>query len=88
VGIPTRRSSNNWEELFMGQSTGRKPFPTQSFVFLAPAVIIYSLFMVYPLLNSLRLSLFAPNAENQEIFVGLSNYVKYSQTDFALLWVL
>lgn len=68
----------------MGQATGRKPFPTHIFVFLAPAIIIYTLFMVYPLLNSLRLSLFAPNVENQEIFVGLSNYVKlFTDEDFA-----
>lgn len=52
----------------------RKPFPTHIFVFLAPAVIIYTLFMIYPLLDSLRLSLFAPNKQGQEVFVGLQNY--------------
>jgi ABC-type sugar transport system permease subunit len=35
-----------------------KRFPTHIVVFLAPAVIIYSLFMVFPLFNSLRLSFF------------------------------
>jgi raffinose/stachyose/melibiose transport system permease protein len=68
----------------MEQTAGRKAFPTYIFVFLAPAIIIYTLFMVYPLLNSLRLSFYFPGAHNQEIFVGLSNYVKlFSDEDFA-----
>ncbi len=53
-------------------------FPTHIVVFLAPAVIIYSVFMVFPLLNSLRFSLFAPSAEGaaaKEVFVGFQNYV-------------
>ena len=53
----------------------RKPFPVHIFVFLAPAVIIYTIFMVYPLLNSLRLSLFTVNDQKVETFVGLQNYV-------------
>jgi raffinose/stachyose/melibiose transport system permease protein len=53
----------------------RKPFPFHIIVFLAPAVIIYTLFMIYPLLDSLRLGLFAPDAETgQEVFVGFRNY--------------
>jgi raffinose/stachyose/melibiose transport system permease protein len=52
----------------------RKPFPTHILVFLAPAVIVYTAFMIYPLIDSLRLSLFAPNAQKQEVFVGLQNY--------------
>jgi raffinose/stachyose/melibiose transport system permease protein len=55
-----------------------KRFPTHIVVFLAPAVIVYTLFMVYPLLNSLRLSFFAPSEQVEgarEIFVGLQNYV-------------
>ena len=55
-----------------------KRFPTHIVVFLAPAVIVYTLFMVYPLLNSLRLSFYAPaeQAEGaQEIFVGIQNYI-------------
>ncbi len=53
----------------------RKAFPTHIFVFLVPATLIYTLFMIYPLLDSLRLSLFAPNADGAEVFVGLKNYV-------------
>ena len=65
-----------------------KPFPEHIFVFLAPAVIIYSTFMIYPLIDSLRLGLYAPReiettAEGSEEtetvvsgeeFVGLRNY--------------
>jgi raffinose/stachyose/melibiose transport system permease protein len=53
----------------------RKPFPVYILVFLTPAVIIYTLFMVYPLLDSLRLSFFTLNEQNQEIFVGIQNYI-------------
>ena len=40
-----------------------KRFPTHIVVFLAPAVIIYSVFMIFPLVNSLRFSLYAPGEE-------------------------
>jgi raffinose/stachyose/melibiose transport system permease protein len=52
----------------------RRPFPFHIIVFLAPAVIVYTLFMIYPLVDSLRLSLYAPNDAGQEVFVGLDNY--------------
>ncbi len=49
----------------------RKRFPTHLVVFLAPAVLIYTLFMIYPLADSLQLSLYAPG-DGQ--FAGLNNY--------------
>jgi raffinose/stachyose/melibiose transport system permease protein len=58
----------------MRKLKGGKPFPTHILVFLAPAVLIYSLFMVYPLLDSLRLSFFDIR-QNQEMFAGFRNYV-------------
>jgi len=51
-----------------------KKFPTHIVVFLAPAVVIYTVFMIYPLVDSLRLSLFTTNAEGQEVFAGIQNY--------------
>jgi len=39
-------------------------------VFLAPATLIYTAFMIYPLLDSLRLSMFAPGPDRTEVFVG------------------
>jgi raffinose/stachyose/melibiose transport system permease protein len=52
-------------------------FPTHILVFLAPATIIYSVFMIYPLLDSLLQSLYAPTdtLSGQTTFVGLQNYV-------------
>lgn len=52
--------------------TRRKPFPTHILVFLAPAVLIYTVFMIYPLADSLVISLYA---DEGEVFVGLQNYV-------------
>ena len=62
----------------------RKPFPVHILIFLAPATLIYTLFMVYPLIDSLRLSFFAINAQNQEVFVGLQNYVNlFTNSNYA-----
>ncbi len=54
--------------------TPKRKFPFHILVFLAPAVLIYTVFMIYPLLDSLRLSFFAPNAEGVSAFVGFNNY--------------
>lgn len=51
----------------------RKPFPFHIVVFLLPAVVIYTVFMVYPLLDSLGLSL-RSSARTGSMFVGLENY--------------
>lgn len=53
----------------------RKPFPTHIFVFLVPATLIYTAFMVFPLIDSLRLSLFSPGEHGEALFVGFQNYV-------------
>ncbi|MGZ8785333.1 MAG: carbohydrate ABC transporter permease [Acidimicrobiia bacterium] len=52
-----------------GTATKRWRFPRHVVVFLAPAVVIYTMFMVYPLLDSLRLSLFS----DEGAYVGLEN---------------
>jgi len=59
----------------MQTTQARKPFPTHIIVFLAPAVIIYTIFMIYPLLNSLRLSFFSVNDQKVATYVGLQNYI-------------
>jgi raffinose/stachyose/melibiose transport system permease protein len=58
------------------QRTPRRRFPVHIVVFLAPAVLIYTVFMIYPLIGSLARSLYAPTAANPQVleFVGLSNY--------------
>ena len=53
----------------------RRKFPTHIVVFLAPATIIYTLFMIYPLLDSMRLSFFAADNAGNELFVGFENYI-------------
>jgi raffinose/stachyose/melibiose transport system permease protein len=58
----------------MRPAAPRKAFPWHIVVFLAPAVIIYTLFMIYPLVDSLRVSLYAPDANGNDVFVGLQNY--------------
>ncbi len=63
-----------------------KPFPWHIVVFLAPAVIIYTAFMIFPLIDSLRLSLYDTGRDpetNQpfETFVGLANYQRLFTDD-------
>jgi raffinose/stachyose/melibiose transport system permease protein len=54
----------------------KKPFPWHIVVFLAPAVSIYTVFMIYPLVDSLRLSFFTGSVRGSETFAGLENYVR------------
>ena len=42
-------------------------------VFLAPAVIVYTAVMIFPLFNTLRLSLYS-KIEQERVFVGLENF--------------
>ena len=51
----------------------RKPFRWHIIVFLAPAVLVYSLVMILPLFGTLQLSLFRI-VDRQAIFVGLDNF--------------
>ena len=69
----------------MESSKSSSRFPFHLVVFLAPAVLIYTLFMVYPLIDSLRLGFYSEHPENptQEVFVGTSNYERLLTDD---LW--
>jgi raffinose/stachyose/melibiose transport system permease protein len=60
----------------------RKPFPFHIVVFLLPAVVIYTVFMAYPLLDSLRLSFFDQRG-TEPVFVGLQNF---NELLFGELW--
>lgn len=51
-----------------------KKFPWHIVVFLAPAVIVYTLFSALPLLDTLRLGFFTSDDVGVHRFVGLSNY--------------
>jgi len=65
------------------QPKRKRKFPTHILVFLAPATLIYTLLMVYPLFDSMRISFFAANQQGHEFFVGLQNYVTLFTND---LW--
>ena len=52
----------------------RKPkFRWHILVFLSPAIFIYTIVMVYPIFNSLRLSLYS-EVDQMRVFVGLENF--------------
>ena len=53
---------------------GRRPWRFHVVAFLAPATIVYTLFMIYPLADTLRLSLFDETARGDLAFAGLANY--------------
>lgn len=59
----------------------RAPIRWHIVVFLAPAVIIYTLVMIYPILSSLWLSLQTKGFDGVEKFVGLANYQKLMGTE-------
>lgn len=50
-----------------------KRFPWHIVVFLAPAVIVYSAVMVFPLFNTLRLALYT-EVDQERVFVGFENF--------------
>ncbi|MFC4455522.1 sugar ABC transporter permease [Deinococcus sonorensis] len=54
----------------------RKPFPLHLVVFLAPALLIYTALMIYPILASLWLSLNTVASDGRQVFAGVSNYAR------------
>jgi raffinose/stachyose/melibiose transport system permease protein len=52
-----------------------RSFPTHILVFLAPAVLIYTAFMIYPLCDSVWLSLNNKATGGGQMFVGIQNYL-------------
>lgn len=54
----------------------RRPIRWYILVFLAPATIIYTVFAIWPIVESLRLSLYAKEADGSGVFVGLANYAR------------
>jgi raffinose/stachyose/melibiose transport system permease protein len=51
----------------------KRPFRWHIFVFLAPAVLVYTAIMILPLAGTLQLSLFR-NIEQAQVFVGFENF--------------
>jgi raffinose/stachyose/melibiose transport system permease protein len=46
----------------------------QLVIFLAPALVIYTVFMAWPLIDSLRLSVYEQQTDGSLVFVGLNNF--------------
>lgn len=65
----------------MGTAAVRRRFPFHIVVFLGPAMVVYTAFMVYPLLDSLRLS-FVVEGLSGEMFAGLDNFRRLLTDDF------
>jgi raffinose/stachyose/melibiose transport system permease protein len=53
---------------------GRRRFPLHIVVFLAPAVLVYTAFSIFPLVDTIRLSLYAGDGAGRLSFVGLENF--------------
>jgi len=64
-GVPTRPA---------GRRKRRRAAGAHIFVFLAPALLIYTVFSIYPLIESLRLSLFDGLEDGTAVWAGLDNY--------------
>ncbi len=52
----------------------RRTFPIHIVIFLLPALFVYTLFLAYPLLDSLRLSFYDQSVQGTPVFVGLQNF--------------
>ncbi|WP_420826248.1 carbohydrate ABC transporter permease [Egibacter rhizosphaerae] len=52
-------------------------------VFLAPALLVYTMFGIYPIVDSLRLSLYTGADDGGVAFVGLANFVYLLTDQFA-----
>lgn len=66
----------------MSSNKTRKPFPFHIIVFIAPALLCYSVFMALPLLDSLRLSFFEFSRDGTATFVGLGNFERLFGEEF------
>ena len=66
----------------MTPQAGRKPFPFHIIVFILPAFICYSVFMAFPLLDSLRLSFLEFARDGSTTYVGLQNFHRLFTEEF------
>ena len=60
----------------VAETMPRARFIALSALFLGPAVAIYTLFMIYPLLSTIALSAFEGDKTGETHFVGAGNFVK------------
>lgn len=66
----------------MNRNASRKPFPFHIVVFILPALLCYTIFMAFPLLDSLRLSFFEFSRDGSSTFVGFGNFQRLFNEEF------
>lgn len=66
----------------MNQKPKGKPFPFHIIVFILPALLCYTIFMAFPLLDSLRLSLLEFSRDGSSTYVGLANFDRLFNEEF------
>lgn len=49
------------------------------YLYIAPAMLVMALVILYPLVDTVRLSFFQTTARGEEIFIGLGNYIEVFQ---------
>ncbi len=70
----------------------KRAFPWHVIVFLAPAVLAYSLFSALPLIDTLRLGFYTTSESGRHSFAGLANYAtilldpQWSQAFWNAMW--
>ncbi len=52
----------------------------QGYVFILPTLLLFSIFLIYPMVDAFRLSLFEWNFAGSPIFIGLKNFIKLFST--------
>lgn len=66
----------------MEQQIQRKPFPFHIIAFILPAFICYSVFMAFPLVDSLRLSFLEFARDGSVTYVGFQNFERLFTEEF------
>jgi raffinose/stachyose/melibiose transport system permease protein len=66
----------------MQSTIGKKAFPFHIVIFILPAFLCYSIFMAFPLLDSLRLSLLSFANDGSATYVGLANFERLFTDEF------
>jgi len=49
--------------------------------FMLPAIIVFSVYVIYPIFNSIYLSFFEWNGMDEKVFIGFENYIELFDTD-------
>src|SRR5438105_1821931 len=56
-----------------------RPEAVAGYLFLLPAVALTVAFVIWPILQSFRVSLYSWNGDGPQTFVGLQNFIKIAQ---------